>query len=539
MAARCSGSAHDVLGTGMHTWPTRVGAVLQMLDPASGPRLVLDRLWLEVQSWKTIGGLWLHCRPGHLAPAGIVVVGEAPPEVEEIAAMAGPNTAPIATDGLPVVARQLRDGNVPIATIVVSHHGSEDAAAFIVDVLSRWCTDRLRLQLEASELVEENQALRGALAVEARNHEIVTNSGTMRALIQTAARAAASTATVLIQGETGTGKELFAKLIHANSQRAHKPLVAVNAGALAPGLLESELFGHARGAFTGADRERKGLFEVANGGTLFLDEVGELGPEAQVRLLRALQERTITRVGDHAPVAVDVRVIAATHRDLAEEVRAGRFRQDLFYRLNVVGIQVPSLRARREDVPLLVNHFLQKHNRANYKAVEEVPRRVLEMLIEYPWPGNVRELENCVQKAVVLAPGAVFLEELVPPTVRSWGESHGAAALPDPEPDVALATAITRWADTGGPDIAKLVHRAERVLIEHALNRARGVKLRAAKALGINRVTLDRKLVEHRIAVRRGQGVVADGTGDAEESSDEEDGPRLMETDGVGSAERR
>jgi transcriptional regulator with GAF, ATPase, and Fis domain len=510
----------------MHTWPTRVGAVLQMLDPAVGPRLVLDRLWIEVQGWNTIGGIWLHCRPGHLTPSGTFQVGEPPEDVDEIAALATPATAPIATDSLPVVARQLRDGNVPIATIAVSHRGSEDAAAFVVDVLSRWCMDRLRLQLEVSELAEENQALRGALAIDVKAHDIHTVSGTMNSLIQSAVRAAASTATVLVQGETGTGKELFAKLIHAHSHRAHKPMVSINAGALSPGLLESELFGHVKGAYTGADRDRKGLFELADGGTLFLDEVGEIGPEAQVRLLRALQERTITRVGDHAPIAIDVRIIAATHRDLAAEVKEGRFREDLFYRLNVVNLQVPPLRSRREDIALLVNHFLQKHNRANFKSVEEVPRRVLEMLIEYPWPGNVRELENCVQKAVVLAPGGVFLEELIPPTIRAYSDERAAATGAAEEPERALTVALERWADASGPDINRLFQHAERSLIAHALNRARGVKLRAARALGINRVTLDRKLVEYGIHVQRGQGVVgADPKEVGAAADDDEDGP--------------
>ena len=514
----------------MHTWPTRVGAVLHMLDPAVGPRLILERLWLEVVNWNTIGGIWLNCRPGHLTPAGTFIVGEPPVNADEVAALATPVTAPIATDGLPVVARQLRDGNVPVATLMVSHRTSEDAAAFLVDVMSRYIMDRLRVQLEVSELAEENQVLRGALSIDVKQHDILSNSGTMNALIQSAVRAAASTATVLIQGETGTGKELLARLIHSHSHRAHKPMVSINAGALSPGLLESELFGHVRGAYTGADHDRKGLFEVANGGTLFLDEVGEISADAQVRLLRALQERTITRVGDHAPVTVDVRIIAATHRDLAEEVRAGRFREDLFYRLNVVNLLVSPLRDRREDIPLLINHFLQKYNRQNYKNVEEVPRNVLEMLINYPWPGNVRELENCVQKAVVLAPGTVFMDDLVPPTVRTYSEnlpqaSRLATAAPQPSPDETLQAALDRYADLSGPDINKLFQQAERILITYALNKERGVKLRAARVLCINRVTLDRKLLEYHIHVKRGRGVVATPGGEGDEDAEEEEGP--------------
>jgi transcriptional regulator with PAS, ATPase and Fis domain len=498
----------------MHTWPTRVGAVLHMLDPATGPRLVLDRLWHEVKGWRTIGGIWLHCRPGHLSPSGTFIVGDAPDCADEIASLATPATAPIATDGLPVVARQLRDGNVPVGTLMVSHRGSEDAAAFLVDVLSRWCMDRLRLQLEVSELAEENLVLRESLTSQVQQSEILTNSGTMNALIQSAARAAASSATVLVQGETGTGKELLARLVHGRSHRAHKPMVSVNAGALAPNLVESELFGHVRGAFTGADHERKGLFEVASGGTLFLDEVGELGPETQVRLLRALQERTITRVGDHTPIPVDVRIVAATHRDLAALVKEGRFREDLYYRLNVVALVVPPLRERREDIPLLINHFLQKYNREERKAVEEVPRAVLDMLLRYPWPGNVRELENCVHKAVVLAPGTAFADELVPATVRAYAAEQTSGQLPAIPPDRLLRTALEGYAATAGPDINQLVLQAERILIAWSLNREKGVKLRAAKALGINRVTLDRKLAEYGIAVSRGRGVVVEEAGE-------------------------
>ncbi len=504
-----------------------------MLDPAVGPRLILERLWHEVKTWNTIGGIWLQCRPGHLTPSGTFMVGAALEDAEEIAALATPATAPIQTDSLPVVARQLRDGNVPIATLMVSHTTSEDAASFLVDVLSRYCMDRLRVQLEVSELAEENQVLRGALSYDVKQHDILSNSGVMNSLIQSGVRAAASTATVLIQGETGTGKELLAKLIHSHSHRAHKPMVAINAGALSPSLLESELFGHTRGAFTGADHDRKGLFEVANGGTLFLDEVGEIGPEAQVRLLRVLQEKTITRVGDHTPLTVDVRIIAATHRDLAKDVAAGRFREDLFYRLNVVNLLVPPLRSRREDIPLLINHFLQKYNRANFKNVDEVPRGVLEMLINYPWPGNIRELENCVQKAVVLAPSTVFIDELIPPTIRTYTENlprekrqqladSGPAPVIDPVAN--LGQALERYADNAGPDVGKFFTQAEKILIIYALTKERGVKLRAAKALGINRVTLDRKLLEYHINVKRGQGVVTGAESEAAEA-EAEDGP--------------
>jgi len=489
--------------------------VLQLLDPALGPRAVFDRLWAEVLTWGSIAGVWLHCRHGHLVPAGTFMAGEPLPAADEIAALATANTAPIHTDGLPVVARLIKDGNVPVATLLVSHRHSEDAATFLVDVLTRWCVDRLRLQLEASELAEENQALRSAMASEPREHEIRTVSGTLQALLQSAVRVAATTATVLISGETGTGKELLARLLHGHSQRAHQPLVVVNAGALSPSLMESELFGHVRGAFTGADHDRKGVFEVANGGSLFLDEVGELSPDAQVRLLRVLQERTVIRVGSHQPLPVDVRIIAATHRDLAKEVAAKRFREDLFYRLNVVALHLPPLRERREDIPLLVDLFLERYNRKNFKRVDEVPRRVIEMLSAYPWPGNVRELENCVQKAVVLAPGNTFLEDLVPASVRAYAtpisETRLAATPARTTPIDALRVALEGFAGISSPHLGEFVRASERILIAWAVNRERGVKLRAARILGINRVTLDRKLAEYGMQVKRGVGLISGG----------------------------
>jgi DNA-binding NtrC family response regulator len=209
-------------------------------------------------------------------------------------------------------------------------------------------------------------------------------------------------------------------------------------------------------------------------------------------------------------VPVDVRIVAATHRDLAAEVKAGRFREDLYYRLNVVTLALPSLRDRREDIPLLVNHFLQKFNRDEHKNVDEVPRSVLDMLMSYPWPGNVRELENCIHKAVVLAPGSVFVDELVPTTIRSYAASQQAATPPSEPPDRFLKQALERYAGMASPDLNQLALSAERILINWTLNRERGVKLRAAKALGINRVTLDRKLVEYGINVTRGKGVAED-----------------------------
>jgi DNA-binding NtrC family response regulator len=504
----------------MGRWPERLGSLLGLLDPGLGPRQVLDRLWSAVAAWGALRGIWFHARPGHLVPPGLCTVGEPPPAADALAGEAGPVAARVGGETACVVARQVRDGNVHIATVLVLHRGQPELAAFVVDAIARWCMDRLRIQLEVSELAEENVQLRGSLVPQVREHEVLTVSGVMQALIRTAVRAAASNATVLIQGETGTGKELFARLVHSHSPRANSPLVSVNVAALSPGLVESELFGHARGAFTGAERDRKGLFEIAHGGTIFLDEIGEMGPETQVRLLRVLQERCVTRVGEHRPIPVDVRIIAATHRDLAKEVELGRFREDLFYRINVVSLQVPPLRRRSEDIPLLVSHFLERYNRLNYKRVEHVPREVLEMLCAYPWPGNVRELENCVQKAVVLAPGPDFPLELVPVPIRSYADTHQPPqsfqhpAAPSQAPADAgreLDRAVSAWAERGTAGLGAIMDAAERAALVWAVERCGGVKLQAARLLGINRVTLDRKLAQHGLEVRRGAGTVVAG----------------------------
>lgn len=245
-------------------------------------------------------------------------------------------------------------------------------------------------------------------AVTASQFGMVGKSPAMQHLLSEIALVAPSEATVLIHGDSGTGKELVARAIHASSARSEKPLVTLNCAALNESLLESELFGHEKGAFTGADKRREGRFVEADGGTLFLDEIGDISPMMQVRLLRAIQELEVQRVGSNQTISVDVRLIAATHRDLAAEVNAGRFRQDLYYRLNVVAIEVPSLRQRREDIPLLAGHFLQRFAERNRKAVKGFTPQAMDLLIHYDWPGNIRELENAVERAVVLLPGNIF-----------------------------------------------------------------------------------------------------------------------------------
>ena len=281
---------------------------------------------------------------------------------------------------------------------------------------------------------------------------------------------AASDLNVLISGETGTGKELVAKAIHEASPRAVNPLVYLNCAALPESVAESELFGHVKGAFTGAISNRSGKFEMADNGTLFLDEIGDISPMMQVRLLRAIQEREVQRVGSNQTISVDVRLIAATHRDLAAEVNAGRFRQDLYYRLNVVAIEVPSLRQRREDIPLLAGHFLQRFAERNRKAVKGFTPQAMDLLIHYDWPGNIRELENAVERAVVLLTGEYISERELP-----------------------LAIASTPIPLVQSQDIQPLVE-VEKEVILAALEKTGGNKTEAARQLGITRKTLLAKL---------------------------------------------
>jgi DNA-binding NtrC family response regulator len=286
--------------------------------------------------------------------------------------------------------------------------------------------------------------------------------------------AADALAPVLVVGESGTGKELVARAIHQHGRRASRPFVAVNCGAIAETLLESELFGHERGAFTGAVARQRGKFEAAHRGTIFLDEIGDIGPNLQARLLRALQEGTIRRVGANEPIAVDVRVVAATNRDLESAVKQGSFRADLYYRLHVVSIVIPPLRERREDIPLLAEHFAQKHGRAEGSAISPEAR---ELLVAHDWPGNVRELENVIARALALNPSGVVLPEDLPDAVRAARPAPAAAPLPD---------------TSDRPTLAELERRyASQVLLETG-----GNKTRAAEILGIDRKTLYRILGE-------------------------------------------
>ncbi len=318
---------------------------------------------------------------------------------------------------------------------------------------------------ERESLREENERLRRQLGDRYQPANLVGTSKVMRLVYEQIAQVANSTATVLIRGESGTGKELVARAIHFGSSRRNSPFVAVNCAALPENLVESELFGHEKGAFTGAAQQRKGRFELANGGTLFLDEIGDISPAVQVRLLRVLQERSFERVGGDRPITINVRMIAATSRNLEDEIKSGRFREDLYYRLNVFPIHVPPLRERRSDILLLADHFLQKFNQAYGKQVKRIATTAINMMMAYHWPGNVRELENCIERAVLTATDNVIHGYLLPPTLQT-GEATRTTLLPD-----------------GGANLKSMVESFEREIIVDALKKHRGNAAAAARYL--------------------------------------------------------
>ena len=331
--------------------------------------------------------------------------------------------------------------------------------------------------VEHAGLKEENARLKKGLG-EAPLDEIIGQSPAMSSLGEMLSMIAPSEATVLITGESGTGKELVARLIHRKSQRASKNMVVVNCAAVTDTLLESELFGHERGAFTGADRRREGLFMQADGGTLFLDEIGETSAAMQAKLLRVIQEREFSRVGGETTVSVDVRIICATHRDLAQEVEAGRFREDLYYRLNVVSLAIPPLRSRDGDIPLLAHHFAEKYGDKNRKRVKGITPEAMGCLVKHPWPGNVRELENTMERAVILMCGEYISKRELPMHFSCEKEGGKAPSL-----------------SVSGRSLAEL----EKEAILATLEETGGNKSETARRLGINRKTLHLKIKGYEI----------------------------------------
>ncbi|MDE3156857.1 MAG: sigma-54-dependent Fis family transcriptional regulator, partial [Acidobacteriota bacterium] len=346
----------------------------------------------------------------------------------------------------------------------------------------------VRNALERGRLVAENRVLRQN--IQERYHKfanIIGRSPKMRQVFDLIIQAAPSRSTILIQGESGTGKELVARAIHANSSRADRAFVTVNSGNLPPDLLESTLFGHVKGAFTGAVYPKKGLCDLADKGSIFFDEIGNVPLETQAKLLRVMQEREFMRLGGMETIRVDVRIIAATNVDLRQMVEEGRFREDLFYRLCVISIHLPSLRERKEDIPLLAQHFLQKYGEENHKPGLELAPEALDLMMEYDWPGNVRELENVIERAVVLTSGSRIGPELVPEHVRRTQAFQVPQFVVPPE-GISFKDVITDF---------------EKRLIESTLEAAGGVQKRAAELLHIKPTTLNEMIKRYDIHPKR------------------------------------
>jgi DNA-binding NtrC family response regulator len=363
--------------------------------------------------------------------------------------------------------------------IIITAYGSIESAVEAMKLgakdylLKPFKPDQLALMLEKIDyqrkLTSQYRYLKGLLEEITRFDNIIGQSPPMKTLFNLIPEVAQSDSSILITGETGTGKELVAKAIHAKSPRSRGPFIAINCGAIPDTLLESELFGHQKGAFTGADQARKGFLEVVSGGTLFLDEIGEISPKMQVDLLRVLEEKKITRIGDRVPIDVDFRLISSTRRDLVKEVSAGNFREDFYYRINVISIQVPPLRDRTGDIPLLVQHFLNKYSHETTKRVDRCTPGAIELLKRYVWPGNVRELENAIERAVVLSKSRTLNAEDFSFIRPSQMKAAGPRTLRDMKKDY-----------------------IQEILEEHDWNITR-----SADVLGINRVTLHKMIKKY------------------------------------------
>ena len=386
-------------------------------------------------------------------------------------------------DGMTLMRRALALTPRPIFILVTAYGNVENAVEAMKQGAYDYLTkpvnlDRLEMLLERSlrnrEVESENRNLREQLNVKFGMESMVGEAAPMLEVFETVRQVAPSRATVLIEGESGTGKELVAHAIHRLSTRNHGPFVAVHCAALSETLLESELFGHERGAFTGATERRRGRFEAADGGTLFLDEIGEINPAIQVKLLRVLEERSFERVGGQETIETDVRVIGATNRDLRKLVAEGSFREDLYYRLYVVSIRIPPLRERPADIPLLANHYIRVYNEENGRQVEGLTPDALDLLVGYPWPGNVRELRNVIERMVVMGRGNRLTVRDLPVNVRE--ASTGAAGR--------IPTGLS-------------LEETEKQMIVRALKASEGNRTRAAEQLGISRRTLHRKLNEY------------------------------------------
>ena len=394
-------------------------------------------------------------------------------------------------DGLGFL-QEIKKSGTEATIIVMSAYGTVDIAIEAMklgayDYISKpFKPDEVILTLrkaeEREQLRRENQLLRKEVAKEYSFENIVSKNEEMQKIFDVIKKVSHYKSTVLITGESGTGKELVARALHYNSGRSQHPFIAVNCGAIPENLLESELFGHAKGAFTDAIRTKKGLFEEADAGTLFLDEIGELPGQLQVKLLRVLQDGEIRRIGESKPIQIDVRIVAATVKDLPKEVNEGRFREDLFYRLNVLPIHIPPLRERKEDIPLLIQHFIGKYNQAMNKHVGNIDHEAMEKLMSYKWYGNVRELENTIERAIVLSEKDNIESENLPSEIRDIKEESPVETLPEEE-----------------QSIKKASKTLEINLIKKALRKTKGNHTQAAKLLEISHRALLYKIKEYDI----------------------------------------
>ena len=371
-----------------------------------------------------------------------------------------------------------------LPVIVLTGHGSIDSAVSAMHSGAYdFLTKPLNLEhlslvvkraLKNRELQIQNKQLQEEISKSKPFESIIGKSAEMQKIYQMIQKVAGSKASVLITGESGVGKELVAHAIHNLSPRKNNPLVIVNCSALSESLLESELFGHEKGAFTGAMARKRGRFELANGGTIFLDEIGEINQSIQVKILRVLQDKRFERVGGEETLEVDVRVIAATNRDLEEEIKKGNFREDLFYRLNVVHIHVPPLRDRKDDIPLLINEFMQEFAKENGKDIKNIDNHARAALYKYSWPGNIRQLKNCMESAVVMCSSDTITLNDLPPTIKSASSANS----------MQIPFGVT-------------LEEAEKIIIQQTLEQNQGNKSKTAEVLGIGRKTLHRKLDEY------------------------------------------
>src|SRR5947208_7403061 len=436
----------------------------------------------------TVGGsLGYQCTEAESAEAALSFLETESPDII-LADLMMPNMSGL--EFLPKVKQLLPRTEIAIMT----GHGSIETAVQAMrlgayDYITKpFRIEELKLLLQRMEekvkLVAENQFLRERVNTEMELNGIVGSSSKIQDVLRMVARLKDTRTPVLITGESGTGKELVARAIHYRGSFAKRPFVAVDCGSLVPTLIESELFGYEKGAFTGANKSKEGLFQSASGGTIFLDEIGELPQEMQAKLLRVLQEKEVRPVGSNAKVNVDVRVIAATNRDLEAAYRAGTFRKDLYFRLNVVTVHLPPLRERRSDIPVLVHHFLDRYAKGSHI---QVTAAAMKSLLHYDWPGNVRELENCVARAVTLGDGKTIDVADLPPAIRS--EQADSGIVPSQDASNLSTTALAEM---------------ERMTILRVFEQANGDKALAGKMLGISRATLYRKLKRYNIALKVG-----------------------------------